>query len=417
MGENQESIWANQILDKAQLVMPETHEQNLADTLIDLCYNAAKRTNVPVGIALAASFDLLVGAEYYRNVINRGWCYCPEHQSLIFPYTNTCPACVLSGKFHFHRSNKPESGKIGTATSRLLCVFLDRLFVKSSRNFKIFKGSEPIDILIHDEQKNIMLLAEVKAAPLITLPLLVRSEEKITDLVDGEIVEIPHSAVDNSSLSSSNICLLLPVFHDGSWQSKFVELQTKDDILTNTIWAYGQLENIFRGNNDLFDLYLDTWKRAFEAYQVAYHEKDRSSNIFWLTNACGQPKPRPVDWPARSGTGYESVSDGKTSVGMDRTDDIKKGIYQVLKLGAESKPINQQYQIKTALISNIHAARHYDEYLTSLQDVVWALDETGLAKKAGELDSETPIYNLFDGIISFTRNHPRDEWIRENFQF
>lgn len=417
MGGSKEAGWANQILKKAQLVKLERHEQNLADTLIDLCYNAEKRTGVPIGIALAAAFDLLVSAEYYRNLTNRGWCYCPEHQSLIFPYTNTCPACVLSAKFYYHRSNKPESGKIGTATSRLLCVFLDRLFVKSSKNFKIYKGSEPIDILIHDEKENVLLLAEVKAAPLITLPLLVRSEEKLTDLIEGEIVELPHTAVDNSSLASANICLLIPIHKDGLWHSKLVEFQTKEGNLTNTNWAYTQLENIFKGNNDLFDLYLDSWQRAFEAYQVAYHKKDRTSNVFWLTNACGQPKPRPDEWPARSGTGYESVSDGKTSVGMDRTDDIKKGIYQVLKLGAESKPNNKQYQIKTALISNIHAARHYDEYLTSLQDVVWALDETGLAKKAGELDIETPIYNLFDGIISFTQNHPRDEWIREHFRF
>lgn len=416
MDENESLIWANQVLKKAQIVKLGMHELNLADTLLELCYGATAKKGIPIGLALAAAFDILVSAEYYKNLTNRGWCYCPAHQSLIFPYTNTCPACILSGQFYYHRSNKPESGKIGTATSRLLCVFLDRLFAKTSKKFNIYKGNEPVDILIHDELEKILLLAEVKAAPLMTLPLLVLSE-KITDLVNGEITEIPHSAVDNSSLTSSNICLLLPLFQDGAWNNKLIELQTKDDNLSNPNWAYKQLEIVFKRNYDLFNLYLDTWIRAFDAYQVAYHSKDRTSNIFWLTNACGQPSPRPSDWPARAGTGYESVSDGKTSVGMDRTDDIKKGIYQVLKLGAESKPTNVNYQIKTALISNIHAARHYDSYLTSLQDVVWALDGTGLAKKAGELDSETPIYNLFDGIISFTENHPRDEWIRENFQF
>lgn len=102
---------------------------------------------------------------------------------------------------------------------------------------------------------------------------------------------------------------------------------------------------------------------------------------------------------------------------MDRTDDIKKGIYQVLKLGAESKPVNRKYNVKTALISNIHAVRHYDEYLLSLQDVVWTLDEKGTAKKVGDLPNERPIYNLFDGIISFTRNVARDEWIKDVFKF
>lgn len=324
MDEVIESLWASEMLTKAQPVKLEIHEQNLADTLLDLCYNTMERTNVPIGLTLAAAFDLLVSAEYYRNLTNRGWCYCPEHQYLLFPYTNTCPACVLSGKFYYHRSNKPESAKIGKATSRLLCVFLDRIFAKTSKNFKIFKGNEPIDILIHDEVENILLLAEVKAAPLITLPLMVYKEEKLTDLIDDEIVELPHSAVDNSSLSTSDLCLLLPIYQDGTWHNKLIQFQTKEENLSGTNWAYAQLENIFRANTELFDLYLDSWMRAFEAYQAAYHAKDRTSNIFWLTNGCGHPKPRPFDWPPRSGTGFESISDGKTSVGMDRTDDIKK---------------------------------------------------------------------------------------------
>lgn len=116
------------------------------------------------------------------------------------------------------------------------------------------------------------------------------------------------------------------------------------------------------------------WSIAYESYKT---RNANHTNIFWLTNACGQPGPMPVDWKARGGkrTGYESVSDGKTSVGMDRTDDIKKGIYQVLKIGAESKPNTGKFEVKTALISNIHAVRHYSEYLTSLENVVWALEK------------------------------------------
>lgn len=134
-----------------------------------------------------------------------------------------------------------------------------------------------------------------------------------------------------------------------------------------------------------------------------------------MTNGCGQPVPRPDDWPRRRGSGYESVSDGKTSVGMDRTDDIKKAIYQVLKLGSEYKLDNDN--IKTAIISNIHAVRHYDEYLLTLRDVIWTLDSTHVAKRAIQLDPDTPMYNLFDGILSFTYSDIRDEWIEEIFNF
>lgn len=45
---------------------------------------------------------------------------------------------------------------------------------------------------------------------------------------------------------------------------------------------------------------------------------------------------------------------------MDRTDDIKKGIYQVIKMGTLFK---DQPNIKTAIISNLPAYRHREEYV------------------------------------------------------
>ena len=42
---------------------------------------------------------------------------------------------------------------------------------------------------------------------------------------------------------------------------------------------------------------------------------------------------------------------------MDRTDDIKKGIYQVLKLGSEGKPQSTKWNYKVGIISNIHPVR------------------------------------------------------------
>ena len=109
------------------------------------------------------------------------------------------------------------------------------------------------------------------------------------------------------------------------------------------------------------------------------------------------------------------MSDSKTSVGMDRTDDIKKGIYQVLKLGSVSKPHDSKWDCKVGLISNIHAARHFDAYLESLRDIVWTLDTTGKAKRISDLPAEQELFNLFDGIIALTVTLSRDEWIDSLF--
>lgn len=416
MDQTELAEWIDLALQRSQPVVLTEHEKKLADVLIHMAYELNERYGKTLGLALAAAFDILVSAEYYKRVTNRGWCYCPNGKSsIVFPYTNTCPRCILNKEFHYHPANKPPSGQIGQATSRLLCVFLDRLFNRASRRLKILRGSEPIDMIIQDVENNVVLIAEVKAAPLSTLPLIV-SSEKMTEVQGDAITELEHTGVDNSAVHSSTFNIMLPIRQDENWSYELIQLGKMDE--SPDLWAYESIQMAFESDEGLFKRYFDFWEQAILAYQSAYVTGDKTNNIYWLTNACGQPSPRPESWPSRSsGSGYESVSDGKTSVGMDRTDDIKKGIYQVLKLGAESKPINKKYNIKTALISNIHAARHYDEYLLSLQDVVWTLDEKGTAKKVGDLPDERPIYNLFDGIISFTKNVARDEWIREIFRF
>lgn len=108
--------------------------------------------------------------------------------------------------------------------------------------------------------------------------------------------------------------------------------------------------------------FLKTYFQFWQSALKSYGQRDQR-DIFWLTNACGQPNPRPEDWPRRTGaSGYESISDSKTSVGMDRTDDLKKATYQVLKIGAEGKP-NNRFTYKVGLVSNIHAVRHFDAYI------------------------------------------------------
>ncbi len=358
------------------------------------------------GYRLAAAFDLLTSAEYYRSVANRGWTYCNDGlPMMIYLYTNTCPRCIGNGAFRFSKANKPESGQIGTATAGILCQMLEYVFAKKGRHVEVTRASEPIDAIVYDREEEKLILAEVKSAPMLTIPLAMPCE-KITEMVDGELVWADHSIIDNPMLHTSSIGLFFP--KSSKTEEQFVPL--KVDWKSSEPF-YDAIDCLIHDSPEFFEDYYRFWMIAYEAYA----NKTHSEPLFWLTNGCGQPVPRPDDWPARKGTGYESVSDGKTSVGMDRTDDIKKAIYQVLKLGAEYKPENDR--IKTAIISNIHAVRHYDEYLQTVRDVIWAVDRFSSGTKAGALDPETPVYNLFDGILSFTRSDIRDEWIKEIFSF
>lgn len=409
------SDWVKSSLEKARELVSYPHEKTLANELIQQAFQAAANKGCPIGISLAAAFDLFVAAEYYKSVAHKGWYYCPAGEpALFYPFTNTCPRCILKGDFYYEMANKPGSGLIGQATARLLSVFLEQLFIRTNRRLRIYRGVEPIDMLIFDELQNIVLLAEIKAAPLTTLALVVKSE-KLTESVEGETMDVDaHSRSDNPFLSLSEIYMFLPIKQHETYRYRLIGLGTKD-ALSDSTWAYKSIEHALQNGPTFFHEYLDFWMEAFDAYKI---NNRTGSNAFWFTNACGQPNPRPSQWPRRRlGEGYESVSDAKTSVGMDRTDDIKKGIYQVLKIGAESKPNKSVFVVRTALISNIHAVRHYHEYLASLEDIVWTLDKSRKAQKVEDLAPKTDVYSLFDGIISFTESSIRDEWIAENFSF
>ena len=170
--------------------------------------------------------------------------------------------------------------------------------------------------------------------------------------------------------------------------------------------------NLIESTPSFLKTYFEFWQSAIESYG----QRDQSE-IFWLTNACGQPSPRPDDWPRRAGaSGYESISDSKTSVGMDRTDDLKKATYQVLKIGAEGKP-NSSFIYKVGVVSNVHAVRHFDEYMGALKDIIWTRDESGNITKAKDLAPETELFNLFDGLVALTNTLARDEWVQNVFDF
>lgn len=378
--------------------------QNIISQLIKLGLSIPCQQST--GIRLAALFDLFVSCQYYNGLANKGWTYCPrDEQKLFYTYTNTCPRCLGHHEFIFTKANKPESGQIGMATTEILCEMLVSYFNIKGRNIEIHKASEPIDVIIYEPSTQLMIISEVKAAPLFTIPLSLNCE-KITEEVDGQLITIGHNLCDNPFLRQSQPSLFFPA----------TDRHTENTFPLKIDWDkeypfFYSIRNLCLSITSFLPFYFSFWEEAFNSYK----NKNKSNPVFWLTNACGLPTPRPDDWPKRRSGGYETISDAKTSVGMDRTDDIKKGIYQVLKLGAEYKP--EYANIRTALISNIHAVRHHDEYLKCIKDIIWTIDETREISEWSQVKPGTPLYNLFDGIISFTDSDIRDMYLTSLFDF
>jgi hypothetical protein len=406
--------WIENILKNSSPVSPaHPLEAELSDLLVETCYLHASLSPNRIGLLLASAFDLMVACQYYSALTHTGWLYCPgPDPRLFFHYTNCCPRDVLKSRFHFHPSNKPESGVIGAATSRLLLLFMKSLFKHNKRTARILRGTEPVDAIVVDDKAKRVLFAEIKASPLLT-PAVAMKSQRLTEESDGSSKNRGHSPCDNTSLFNSDLDLHIPLGGpQGAWSDSFYRLGRRADAKDRE-WGHRGLLALLRTNTGFFKQYFAFWSAALKTY----HPK-RPTGVFWLTNACGAPTPVPDDWPERRrGSGYETVSDTKSSVGMDRTDDIKKGTYQVLKLGAEGKPGATAWGYRVGLISNIHAARHFDEYLDSLKDIVWTIDVSGKAKLISDLSADQPLYNLFDGIIALTQTLSRDEWIRNLFAF
>jgi hypothetical protein len=409
----QSDSWIEQILKDSSVVdYEEPFESELCELLVDACIKNKTLSEKGIGLLFASSFDLLIAAQYYSTLPHKGWFYCPTGiPRLFFHYTNCCPRDVLSNQFYFNPSAKPSSGRIGAATSRLLLVFYKTIFKKLGLKEEILRGTEPVDAVIVNRHERKVLFAEIKASPLLTIPLSVKSQ-RLTEEVTNKIVHSGHASVDNTVLFETDLEIFVPKKERDFWIERYYPIGKKRNA-GDYGWGYRGFVGLLKNNPDFFREYFAFWNECLKSYYPKSHE-----SVFWLTNACGAPNNLPSGWATRrEGEGYETISDTKTSVGMDRTDDIKKGVYQVLKLGSIGKPIASKWDYKVGLVSNIHAARHFDEYLGSLKDIIWTLDSSGKAKKISDLPSEQAVYNLFDGIIALTVTISRDDWINSIFSY
>lgn len=91
------------------------------------------------------------------------------------------------------------------------------------------------------------------------------------------------------------------------------------------------------------------------------------------------------------------ISDSKTSAGLDRTDDIKKAIYQTLKIGITHKT---EINYKTAIISNLPAYRHHEDYIEPFMTMLWGLESDLKQLNQQQVIIKQDLRYIFDYIIT-----------------
>tara|TARA_R110002051_G_scaffold185303_3_gene254779 strand:- start:17741 stop:18844 length:1104 start_codon:yes stop_codon:yes gene_type:complete len=298
---------------------------------------------------------------------------CPSGFDSHIGFINLCSPCYeKNGTWQYQKATKPQSGALGKLSSEMILKFVEILFDEFTEVYSI-GGTETADArLVHKDGKTI--LAEVKSAPLLTFPLLVKSHQANDKHSPCTLTSSQFRELESAIYMHNGEIIPLGTVKSDNWPFKPVA-----DFLTN----YANKERIIN--------MLNIWNKA----RLAYENKDRNSSYYYLANASGGPPKIAKErdgWPQK-----ESISDSKTSAGMDRTDDIKKGIYQVMKLGV----INQDNpNIETAIISNLPAYRHRKDYVDPFIKLLWGTESNLEKNDDFEYIKRDNLKYIFDHLIT-----------------
>ncbi|WP_287127386.1 hypothetical protein [Candidatus Cyanaurora vandensis] len=125
-------------------------------------------------------------------------------------------------------------------------------------------------MIVHDREENVVLLAEVKAAPLTTLAITAIVERQTGIEGDGG-VPLPHTSINNSSVKNSRLQIFLPMPQTGDIHYRLIELGVQGEA-SSADWAYQQIQCLFGEDDNLFTDFCNYWSRAFRAYDRAARE-------------------------------------------------------------------------------------------------------------------------------------------------
>jgi len=338
----------------------------------------------------AFAFDVLMSLAYVDTIPNiqknfKIFKDLPQPYNVHFGFINLCAPLLLSKQaWHFQKAAKPLSGVIGKLTSEIILRFIEIIF-DDFITVKSIGGVGIVDAVLRHRDGRI-ILCEIKASPLTTFPFLFELDLNMQANLD-QLTRIQVGSLNSCLYMHNDNLLSLGKVNDHLWPfAPAVDYLIKSE------------------NSQIVDTYVDTW----ESIRTAYRNKNRDNLLYYVANASGNPPniaKEKFGWPAK-----ESISDSKTSAGLDRTDDIKKGIYQAFKLSIESSKTFPEENIKTALISNLPAYRHGEDYITPFSSVYWAEESSFIAENDDRYScTKQSLKRPFDYIIALDDAFMRGE--------
>jgi len=342
----------------------------------------------PYTIVLPALFDLVLSAKYAaRAIANAGWTYCDgsdygDRPAKYFPFLKACPRCTVKRNHRpAAKSNKPPSDTIGTIACDVTSLILAEYLARVAPGLHIARSTQragDADAVIYGD--GLVALAEIKSSPLVIYPLEIQLPERLTESREGEAAPMADHASVTDDLTGP-LSLYLP-----QWDAR-IPLGPRDPA-----WPYATLTR-FVADPGIVEIVLAAWRDLYEIYAGSRQGRGVTERRRWLMCGCGSP-----------------VDDSKNAPGLDRTDDIKKGTYQVLKYGTSYKDQCLKRVIRAVLVSNVFPLRLYDTYLADMEEVIWSKIRHIISSDNDVMSfTKAHIFNLYDSLLCLTDSRYRDE--------
>ena len=359
---------------------------------------------------LAAIFDYCANVEYCnaerKRVGNAKWIYCHAARDgaggtasgtrarVFYSFLKQCPHCCQTeglGPRIEKAQHKPPSHAIGEITGSLMAMLLAPVLAAQPKPLTVAlvaKQSHNVDAVAYNA--DLAVLFEIKASPLVSFPLAADRTEPLTEGAEEESVEYAQHALVDVDHSVSNLYFYLP------HRNGRIPLGPT----TAPGWPYGPATEFVQSERGFFD-YLSAWAELFAAYCVDKTERVGANvRLAYLTNGWG-----------------DDIDSNKTKPGLGRTDDMKKGTYQLLKFGAYYKDACLRRAVYSALVANLDPVSLREQYLTRLLDVRWTRERHAkLVEECYRVDADR-FYHLFEAIVAFNMPAINEPRLREVFDF
>jgi hypothetical protein len=359
------------------------------------------------GLALAAAFDLIINIEYYRGrVTSSNWIYCrrddrPVVRMGFYSALKQCPRCCLDrGLEPRNRSaqHKPSShhiGEISTTVCALILKLLASAHEQPLQIASITKQSHDVDAIAY--RNDLLVLFEVKASPMVTYPLAcefpapLMRDEVTRDGETGERVEYGHHSLVDVPVDGTRELYLY-------WPHRDALIPFGGGLTES--WPYADAIEFFGQPEHFLDL-LSAWLELYYAYAVPKRQRGgREMALSYLVNGWG-----------------DEIDSNKTKPGLGRTDDIKKGTYQLIKFGAYYRDDAAPFAVRSALVANLDPMFLRREYLEKLENVRWGQGEKFAAEGGRYSIDARDLRFLYEAIIAFNRPTVNDQLLGEVFAF